>query len=670
MADDPRTGEYYQALLGLSRMVRGGASWSGQERNVCLLNTADGAFAEFSAASGFDFLDDARAIGLVDWDGDGDQDLWLKNHSGPQVRVLDNRWPAGGHSLAVRLSGKRSNRDGIGARLEVDPGDGRPPLVRSLRAGEGFLAQASKWVHFGLGPQAGPVNLTIRWPSGVVDRIADLPSGHRYTVSEGSGRAEPFTTADRPRTWSAEPLAIEPARPAGRATLPFPTPLPELRYRDAAGKERTVRAAGRPVWIQLWAGWCRPCLDELQQTVAAGASLQRGGVDVLALNLETAGPEPAVAARPGEEILARLGWSQGAGWASPLVVEKLELWARASFAFDRPLALPTSLLIDPANRLVAVYRGPATPADVLADAATGGAAAAAGDAVATGEAAVPGDGGGQTRPRGLPFTGRWLHPPGRAAWLNLAQAFRQAGFRPDARRYYEAALAQAAAGEPSDESERQTAEAALVELTWEDALDAYGAGQIADAEALLRRVLELRPGHVEAEYRLGRLAAERGDEPQAVRHYRAALAGRSDHLPSMAGLGHSLLKLDEIDEAFLWFGRVLAQAPESPDVQAAIAWTLATHADPARRNARDAVMLAENLCLATGYRHYPYLDALAAAYAERGDFAQARDLADRALALAEQAQATEAAAIRARAELYRAGQPYREPPVERPASTE
>ena len=99
------------------------------------------------------FLDDARAHALVDWDYDGDLDIWSTNRTAPRLRFLRNDANGDQHFLALRLRGRQCNRDAIGARVEVvlPNGPGAKPLVRSLRAGEGFLAQSTKWLHFGLG---------------------------------------------------------------------------------------------------------------------------------------------------------------------------------------------------------------------------------------------------------------------------------------------------------------------------------------------------------------------------------------------------------------------------------------------------------------------------------------------------------------------------------------
>ncbi|UCE01516.1 MAG: hypothetical protein JSW67_09500 [Candidatus Latescibacterota bacterium] len=92
-------------------------------------------FADVSAASGLDFNDDARAIASVDWDSDGDLDLWISNRTGPRVRFVRNANRTRNHFLALRLVGSQSNRDAIGARLELHLGNGKGVQLRSLRAG-------------------------------------------------------------------------------------------------------------------------------------------------------------------------------------------------------------------------------------------------------------------------------------------------------------------------------------------------------------------------------------------------------------------------------------------------------------------------------------------------------------------------------------------------------
>ena len=112
---------YVDALGKLDRLIQSGKSFSGRERNCCFLNIGSRRFANISALSGLDFIDDARAAATVDWDHDGDLDLWIANRTGPQLRFLRNDIETGHHYVSLRLEGRSANRDGIGARVEVVP---------------------------------------------------------------------------------------------------------------------------------------------------------------------------------------------------------------------------------------------------------------------------------------------------------------------------------------------------------------------------------------------------------------------------------------------------------------------------------------------------------------------------------------------------------------------
>ena len=158
---------YLEGFRALERMILEGGSFSGRERNCVFLNLGEGQFGNISAVSGLDFPDDARAVATVDWDHDGDLDVWVVNRSAPQLRFLRNDTPAGAHFLRIRLMDRSGNRDGIGARLELHLKDSPARrMIRTLRAGEGYLSQSSKWVHFGLGSSREIDRLVIRWPGG------------------------------------------------------------------------------------------------------------------------------------------------------------------------------------------------------------------------------------------------------------------------------------------------------------------------------------------------------------------------------------------------------------------------------------------------------------------------------------------------------------------------
>ena len=105
-----------------------------------------------------------RGLGVGDLDDDGRLDLVIGVTEGQPV-VLENQ-TTGGHYLRVELQGSGLNPRGIGARVEVRDAAGIT-RVRIVRAGEGYASTFDPRLHFGL-PDAGLVDVTVRWPSGVV----------------------------------------------------------------------------------------------------------------------------------------------------------------------------------------------------------------------------------------------------------------------------------------------------------------------------------------------------------------------------------------------------------------------------------------------------------------------------------------------------------------------
>ena len=218
--------EYEDGWNAINQLIRQEYSWCGHEPNVFYkrVTPAGGGsakFYDFSGVSGLDFADDSRAFAATDIDGDGNLDMVLKSRLGPQIRVLRNNCGVGRRVIALRLRGTKSNRDGIGARVEVN---GR---VQYLNAGSGYLSQHSKQLHFGLG-ETGDAAVRITWPSGVKQEFARLRAGFRYEIEEGSQevKATPFHERIHISAAAVQPLN----RPDFTATWLFdPVPLPEPR---------------------------------------------------------------------------------------------------------------------------------------------------------------------------------------------------------------------------------------------------------------------------------------------------------------------------------------------------------------------------------------------------------------------------------------------------------
>ncbi len=156
------------------------------EPNLMFRNVGGGKFENVSSRLGPDFSVPrvSRAAAVGDYDNDGDLDILISNN-GQAPQLLRNDAAHGHHWLSVSLRGTRSNRDGIGARLTLTAGERQQ--VQEAKGGMSFQAAQDPRIHFGIGPSATVDRLEIAWPSGVVDRLENLPADQFLTVEEGMG---------------------------------------------------------------------------------------------------------------------------------------------------------------------------------------------------------------------------------------------------------------------------------------------------------------------------------------------------------------------------------------------------------------------------------------------------------------------------------------------------
>ena len=129
-----------------------------------------------------------RGLAVGDLDNDGRPDVLILAHDQP-LAYLHNRTP-GGRSLVLRLEGRPSNRDAVGARVSVVAGGRR--LVAWRSGGGSFQSASDPRLHLGLGEAAAVAAVEITWPSGRVDRHTGLRPDGGYLLREGRQEVEPL----------------------------------------------------------------------------------------------------------------------------------------------------------------------------------------------------------------------------------------------------------------------------------------------------------------------------------------------------------------------------------------------------------------------------------------------------------------------------------------------
>ena len=176
----------------------------------------------------------------------------------------------------------------------------------------------------------------------------------------------------------------------------------------------------------------------------------------------------------------------------------------------------------------------------------------------------------------------------------------------------------------------------------------------------LRRAVQLRPDFVAARVNLGASLRLLKRYDEATTELRLALQLQPGNAVAHTNLGGILFAEGRPREAIAEYRLALDANPDLLEPLAALAWTLATSPDARLRKPEEAVGLAERAATLTNRRDVTVLDALAAAYASAGRFADAIAAEQLALDLVETAGATAAAApIRLRLELYRRKKPFR-----------
>ena len=150
------------------------------------LNDGRGHFSEVGGqvGGGFNQPRVGRGLAVGDFDGDGDQDLLMTTNNGAAY-LFRNDQTSGNRSVRFKLTGTKSNRDAIGARVKLFAGGSMQ--TRFVRSGSSYLSQSELPVTFGLGKQDAIERIVVDWPSGRTEEYKSLQAGKSYEVSEEKG---------------------------------------------------------------------------------------------------------------------------------------------------------------------------------------------------------------------------------------------------------------------------------------------------------------------------------------------------------------------------------------------------------------------------------------------------------------------------------------------------
>jgi hypothetical protein len=172
---------------------------SGYQRKS-LFHNLGGTFKDEAKRHGVDNLDDGRGIAVADFDHDGRLDMFVTN-SGKTPYLWRNVQPTGNHWLQLKLTGTKSNRDAVGARVRVRTGERWQ--ISFVNGGNGFASQSTHAVHLGLGQARQVDRLEVTWPSGQTQAFENVAADRVLQLTEGKDELVPFAAA--PKTAQPRP---------------------------------------------------------------------------------------------------------------------------------------------------------------------------------------------------------------------------------------------------------------------------------------------------------------------------------------------------------------------------------------------------------------------------------------------------------------------------------
>ena len=336
-----------------------GHSWSGNERNCLFLNNGGTQFSTASYVTGFDFKDDSRGIALVDWDHDGDLDIWMSNRHKAQARYLENqsentKWI----SLKAEGDGQKINRNAIGTSFLfwIEEEGKQVPLKRNVHCSGSFLSQSSQWINVGLG-SGKLLKIEVKWPDGTVQTLPAPKANQHYTLKFGEHHLRPWS---RPSHFqlSFTPLK-EPSLPALGTRFIYNYPLPPLPLFSETNK-RAELPSNTIQFLLFWSADCSICANELKHIAQAYAAFKKKGIEFTLINVDIdSSGEPLFNKATSEPIKQLSTNSRG--------IENIERFIDMARSSHATFSTPLGMLLDEKSNILSFYEGKMNPELVIRD---------------------------------------------------------------------------------------------------------------------------------------------------------------------------------------------------------------------------------------------------------------------------------------------------------------
>ncbi|MFC1759274.1 tetratricopeptide repeat protein, partial [Planctomycetota bacterium] len=542
------------------------------------------------------------------------------------------------------------------------------PLIKTLSAGDGFLSQSSSWLHFGLGDAKGIRHVVVRWPGGERRQYENLEIDQRYVVDQQSGQVTPWTAPEGRKSLAASHQAPLDSGGVARTVLPARRLLPTLQ---ADGIDEPLNSQiTRPTVISIWSATCSSCIHELQEYASHADRIRNAGLDVIAINLDNLEGGDSQSAK---RVLADIDFPFTTAFGTVELVRSLDVLKRAIFDRWQTLSVPTSFLVDETGFVSVVYQGPVSTDQLLSDLEI---------------LKVPPD---QLRRFSSPFPGRWIMPPPTADPLQVTSRFIDEAMVSNGIDYLER-HAQIIEESKSDSKSQEPGDLYYVlavllqdQEQIDESLAAFRQaihyrpndfrfrndfasllakmGQLEEAAEQLVQGSRINPTDVSVQRKLAYIRMKQGNLPAAIQRFNNVVQEQPKDVACWYNLANAYRANGELQDAVMAYRQTLKVQPKMLLAANNLAWILATHPQAEMRDGAEAVTLAKGACAQTNHAQPSFLDTLACAYAETGDFEKAAVTAERAIQIyTKMENPDKAAGIQSRLELFREKQPFRNEP--------